>query len=260
MIYYPISTLFLAGIREILIITKDEHLPQYENLFHESSNWGIEISFATQAKPNGIAEALIIAEDFIGNKSVCLILGDNLFHGSGLGRSLRHEEFNLGAMISAYHVSDPTAFGVVEFNDKGQVLSLEEKPVRPRSSWAVPGLYYYDNTAPSRAKTLSPSPRGEIEITDLNLSYLSEGLLKVMIFPRGTAWFDMGTPKSMLSASEYVQTIQERQGLLIGSPEEVAWRAGWITSDQLEEMASKFQNQYGKLLNNLLLDSRHDEF
>jgi glucose-1-phosphate thymidylyltransferase len=259
LIYYPLTTLMLAGLREILIITNPENLTQYKKLFENSSKWGVEIIFATQSKPKGIAEALIIGKDFIGDESVCLILGDNFFHGIGLGRNLQNMSFQSGAMISAYHVLHPHAFGVVEFDRQGRVISLEEKPEVPKSSWAVPGIYFYDSSAATRAKSLMPSPRGEIEITDLNLNYLADEKLSVNIFPRGTAWFDMGTPKLMLSASEYVQTIQERQGLLIGSPEEVAWRSGWITSEQLLELSSKFQSEYGKLLTNLITDQRDHE-
>ncbi len=260
LIYYPLTTLMLAGVREILIISNPENLDQYRRLFEDSSEWGIEISFAIQAKPTGIGEALIIGEDFLDGEPVCLILGDNFFHGIGLGRNLQQTSLTSGAMISAYHVLNPHAFGVVELDDKGRVISLEEKPLMPRSSWAVPGIYFYDNSASERARSLKPSTRGEIEITDLNLNYLADGMLSVHIFPRGTAWFDMGTPNLMLSASEYVQTIQERQGLLIGSPEEVAWRSGWITSEKLLEMSSKFQNEYGKLLTNLITDERDYEF
>jgi glucose-1-phosphate thymidylyltransferase len=259
LIYYPLTTLMLSGIHEFLVIANSKDIEQYKSLFAKCGKWGIEIQFAEQVAANGIAEALIIAEGFISNSPVALILGDNFFHGNGLGRELKNLEFEKGATVSAFQVSDPKAFGVVEFDSAGNVISLEEKPINPKSSWAVPGLYFYDETAPERSKSLKPSPRGELEITDLNKTYLLEGILNVIKFPRGTTWLDMGTPKSLMNASEYVQVIQDRQGLLIGSPEEAAWRAGWITTEQLEELSSEFNNDYGTLLKNLIRDRSINE-
>lgn len=259
LIYYPLTTLMLSGIREFLIISNPKDIDQYKSLFANCGKWGIEIQFAEQKKANGIAEALIIAESFISNSSVALILGDNFFHGSGLGRELKNLEIEKGAIISAFQVSDPKAFGVVEFDSAGKVISLEEKPMKPKSSWVVPGLYFYDETAPERSKSLKPSPRGELEITDLNKTYLLDGTLSVIKFPRGTTWLDMGTPKNLLNASEYVQIIQDRQGLLIGSPEEAAWRAGWITTEQLEELSIVFNNDYGSNLKRLISDGNSHE-
>jgi len=196
---------------------------------------------------------LIIGENFVNGSEVALILGDNLFHGTGLGRQLQESFVNPGALIVAYHVSDPRAFGVVEFNSQGIALSIEEKPVKPKSSWAVPGLYFYDQTAVQRTKTLVRSSRGELEITDLNYSYLKDGLLRVKSLSRGTTWLDMGTPSTLLEASEYIRVIQDRQGLLIGSPEEAAWRAGWIDDNEILKFANDFKTtQYGELLAKLL--------
>lgn len=249
LIYYPLTTLILNGIRDILLISTPQDLPQYKRLFSDSHEWGINISYAEQEKPGGLAEALLIGESFISNQPVCLILGDNLFHGIGLGRQL-HDAFDgFGALITAYQVQDPRQFGVVEISQEDRVLSLEEKPSNPKSNWAIPGIYFYDGTASRRVKKLKRSPRGELEITDLNKSYLHDGALSVSKFPRGTAWLDMGTPNSLLEASEYVRIIQERQGLLIGSPEEAAWRVNFINSNQLKSLSEKFNNtQYGAAL------------
>jgi glucose-1-phosphate thymidylyltransferase len=249
LIYYPLTTLMLSGIREILLISTPHDLPQFKRLFSNSSQWGIEISYAEQATPSGLAEALLIGEEFINCGEVALILGDNLFHGTGLGRQLRDTFVIPGALIAAYHVSDPRAFGVVEFNSSGVATSLEEKPERPKSSWAVPGIYFYDKSAVDRTKTLERSRRGELEITDLNLNYLLDGQLRVKTFARGTTWLDMGTPSTLLEAAEYIRVVQDRQGLLIGSPEEVAWRAGWIEDAKLLELSAKYKGtQYGELL------------
>ena len=237
LIYYPLTTLMLSGIREILVITSLEELSNYQRLFSRHPNWGIQITFVVQPNPGGLAEALIIGEEFLGGASSTLILGDNLFHGAGLGRSLQESFDGNGAQIAAYRVADPRAFGVVEISETGTAISLEEKPEKPKSHWAVPGIYQYDSSAPTRAKNLSRSPRGELEITDLNKSYMSEGLLKVRVFPRGTTWLDMGTPNSLLEAAEYIRVIQERQGQLVGSPEEAAWSMGWINDSQLVESA-----------------------
>jgi glucose-1-phosphate thymidylyltransferase len=215
------------------------------------------MKFAEQARPGGLAEALLIGEDFIGNEPIALILGDNLFHGTGLGGQLRESFAPPGALIAAYQVSDPRAFGVVEFNRNGFVTSLEEKPENPKSNWAVPGIYFYDETAVLRTKNLSRSARGELEITDLNQSYMSDGLLRVKQFPRGTTWLDMGTPHSLLEASEYIRAIQSRQGLLVGSPEEAAWRAGWISNEQLSVLISENdKTEYSLLLSKLLEERR----
>jgi len=252
LIYYPLTTLMLSGIREILLISTPHDLPQFKRLFSNAESWGIEISFAEQPNPGGLAEALLIGEKFINGGEVALILGDNLFHGTGLGRQLQDAFVNPGALIAAYHVSDPRAFGVVEFSSEGIAKSLEEKPEQPKSSWAVPGIYFYDQTAVDRTKALKRSPRGELEITDLNRSYLGDTQLRVKTFARGTTWLDMGTPSTLLEAAEYIRALQERQGLLIGSPEEAAWRAGWIDNLKLVELASELKSTlYGQLLGKL---------
>jgi len=237
LIYYPLTTLMLSGIQEILVITSPEELSNFQRLFLRHKYWGVHIEFVVQPNPGGLAEALIIGENFLSGESSTLILGDNLFHGAGLGRSLKEGFSGNGAQIAAYRVADPRAFGVVEIDSQGTAISLEEKPVRPRSHWAVPGIYQYDSTASSRARSLTRSDRGELEITDLNKTYLSERALKVRVFPRGTTWLDMGTPNSLLEAAEYIRVIQDRQGQLVGSPEEAAWSLGWINDDQLVEAA-----------------------
>ena len=257
LIYYPLTTLMLSGICEILLISTPNDLPQFKRLFSNSDSWGIKISFAEQPKPGGLAEALLIGESFINGEEVALILGDNLFHGTGLGRQLQDSFVKPGALIAAYHVSDPRAFGVVEFDQDGIALSLEEKPENPKSSWAVPGIYFYDSTAVERTNKLARSSRGELEITDLNRSYLSEGLLRVKKFPRGTTWLDMGNPESLLEASQYIRTIQERQGLLVGSPEEAAWRAGWISDQEFAELTlENSKTEYGQALSKLLEEGK----
>ena len=257
LIYYPLATLMLSGIREILLISTPHDLPQFKRLFSNADRWGINISYAEQATPGGLAEALLIGENFINGGEVALILGDNLFHGTGLGRQLHDSFVNPGALIAAYHVSDPRAFGVVEFNAEGIAMSLEEKPANPKSSWAVPGIYFYDETAVARTKSLARSPRGELEITDLNRKYMLDGQLRVKTFARGTTWLDMGTPSTLLEASEYIRVIQERQGLLIGSPEEAAWRAGWIDDSKLVELSASFKNTtYGEILGKLLEEEK----
>jgi glucose-1-phosphate thymidylyltransferase len=253
LIYYPLTTLMLSGIREILLISTPYDLPQFKRLFSDVEAWGISMKFAEQATPGGLAEALLIGEEFIDMGPVVLILGDNLFHGTGLGRNLQDAFVNPGALITAYHVSDPRAFGVVEFNSNGLAVTLEEKPCKPRSSWAVPGIYFYDESAVTRAKQLYRSSRGELEITDLNKSYLKDGQLRVKAFARGTTWLDMGTPSSILEATQYIRVLQERQGLLIGSPEEAAWRANWLSNDQFFRIASSYRNtSYGQALLRLL--------
>ena len=257
LIYYPLTTLMLSGIREILLISTPHDLPQFKRLFLKAESWGIEITFAEQPNPGGLAEALLIGETFINCEEVALILGDNLFHGTGLERQLQDSFVNPGALITAYHVSDPRAYGVVEFNNDGLAKSLEEKPKTPKSSWVVPGLYFYDETAVVRAKSLRRSHRGELEINDLNRSYLNDNQLRVKTFARGTTWLDMGTPATLLEAAEYVRIVQDRQGLLIGSPEEVAWRSGWIDDQKLLDLASGLKvSQYGQLLGKLLEGER----
>lgn len=257
LIYYPLTTLMLCGIREILLISTPHDLPQFRRLFSKAESLGIEISFAEQPNPGGLAEALLIAESFINGGEVALILGDNLFHGTGLGRQLQDSFVNPGALIAAYHVSNPRSFGVVEFNANGVAKSLEEKPEFPKSSWAVPGLYFYDETAVDRTKSLQRSPRGELEITDLNRSYMNDNQLRVKTFARGTTWLDMGTPATLLEAAEYIRVVQDRQGLLIGSPEEASWRAGWIDDSELLELASEFKStQYGELLSKLTKEEK----
>lgn len=253
LIYYPLSTLMLSGVREILLISSPKDITNYEKLFLNSNEWGISIEYAIQDNPNGLAEALIIGESFIEGNSSTLILGDNLFHGSGLGRNLAQGFHDSGAQIGAYHVANPKEFGVVEFDKEGQVITLEEKPNQPKSNWAVPGIYIYDDTASDRAKLLKPSARGELEITDLNISYLNDGKLTAKLFPRGTTWLDMGNPNSLLEAAEYVKIIQERQGTLIGSPEEAAWSMGWISDSDLLKVASYNGNtDYAKALTKIL--------
>jgi len=257
LVYYPLTTLMLSGIREVLLISTPQDLPQYKRLFSGSNKWGIEIQFAEQPTPGGLAEAFLIGEKFIDDDPVALILGDNLFHGTGLGRQLQAAFKTPGAVIAAYHVSDPTAFGVVEFDADGLATSLEEKPQEPRSSWAVPGIYFFDSSAVSRSKKLARSSRGELEITDLNKSYMSDKLLRVITFERGTTWLDMGTPKSLLDAAQFIQIMQERQGLLVGSPEEAAWRAGWINDKQLVQLSDQMgQTDYARLLRNLTAEEK----
>lgn len=257
LIYYPLTTLMLSGIREILLVATPEHLESYKKLFTNSLSWGIHIDFAIQPTPGGLAEAFLVGESFIQDSACVLILGDNLFHGPGLGRKLSTEFSGPGAQLVAYRVADPKAFGVVEFDVDGSVLSLEEKPIYPKSNWAVPGFYKYDSTVVERAKKLHRSARGELEITDLNLSYFRDGLLTVKELPRGTTWLDMGTPNSLLEASSYIRTIQERQGVLVGSPEEAAWNLGWISDKELLELAKQNgDTDYGKSLARLINDHK----
>jgi glucose-1-phosphate thymidylyltransferase len=253
MIYYPLSTLMMAGINEILIITTPEYNDQFRALFGDGSQLGIRIEYAVQPSPDGLAQAFIIGEEFIGDESVALVLGDNIFHGTGLGSSLRQHNDIDGALIFAYQVSDPTAYGVVEFDDNFTALSIEEKPVKPKSKYAVPGLYFYDNSVVEIAKTIEPSARGELEISTVNERYLQAGKLQVQVLDRGTAWLDTGTFESMMQASEYVRVIEDRQGFKVGCIEEVAWRAGWIDDASLAELASPLvKSGYGRYLNTLL--------
>jgi len=253
MIYYPLSTLMMAGINEILIITTPEYNEQFKALLGDGSSLGIRLEYAIQPSPDGLAQAFIIGEEFIGDESVALVLGDNIFHGAGLGSSLRNHNSLDGALIFAYHVSNPRAYGVVEFDDDFKALSIEEKPSTPKSNYAVPGLYFYDNAIVEIAKTITPSDRGELEISTVNERYLEAGNLQVQVLDRGTAWLDTGTFESMMQASEYVRVIEDRQGFKIGCIEEIAWRAGWIDDAQLVELAKPLvKSGYGKYLMNLL--------
>jgi glucose-1-phosphate thymidylyltransferase len=253
MIYYPLSTLLLAGIREVLIITTPEDQTQFERLLGDGSRIGISISYAVQPRPEGLAQAFLIGADFIGTDKVALVLGDNIFHGTGLGTSLASNTEVSGGHVFAYQVSDPTSYGVVEFDDDGTVLSLEEKPTEPKSNFAVPGLYFYDNDVVEIAREIKPSARGELEITAVNDEYLTRGTLSVSVLERGTAWLDTGTFDSMMQAAEFVQVIEARQGTKIGCIEEIAWRQGWIDDDQLCQIAEPLRKSgYGEYLLGLL--------
>ncbi|WP_252107368.1 MULTISPECIES: glucose-1-phosphate thymidylyltransferase RfbA [unclassified Halomonas] len=254
MIYYPISVLMLAGIREILIISTPEDLPQYENLLGSGDDFGLAFEYAEQPSPNGLAEAFIIGEDFIGDSPVCLVLGDNIFHGQHFSEQLkRASEQPSGATVFGYLVKDPERFGVVEFDEAGAAISIEEKPKKPKSAYAVTGLYFYDSDVVDIAKNVQPSERGELEITSINNAYLNRGDLRVERLGRGFAWLDTGTHDSLLEASQYVQTIEHRQGLKIACLEEIAWQNGWISDDHLERLAKPLaKTQYGQYLQRLL--------
>jgi glucose-1-phosphate thymidylyltransferase len=253
LIHYPLGTLFLAGIREILIITTPEDLASFQRLLGDGSQYGASFEYATQDKPNGLAEAFIIGEEFIAGQSVSLILGDNIFHGVGLGRQLQGIGTNKGATIFAYKVTDPERYGVVEFAESGKVISIEEKPKKPKSNFAVPGLYFYDSQVVKIAKSIKPSKRGELEITSVNEIYLNAGQLNTIVLERGTTWLDTGTIDTLHAASAYVQIIEERQGSKISCLEEIAWRSGWISDSDLGELAIEFgSNPYGSYLHSLV--------
>jgi glucose-1-phosphate thymidylyltransferase len=257
MIYYPLSVLMMAGIRDILIISTPQHMPQFSQLLDDGRKYGCNFHYAVQEKPNGLAQAFIIGEKFIGSDKVALILGDNIFYGSGLGTFLEHHTDPDGGIIFAYHVSDPHRYGVVEFDSNNKVISLEEKPLKPKSNYAVPGLYFYDNSVVSISKKLTPSTRGEYEITDVNKEYLQQGKLKVAILDRGTAWLDTGTFDSLMAASQFVQVVENRQGLKVGCIEEVAWRMKFINDEQLDQLAAPLiKSGYGNYLVELLQRKR----
>ena len=253
MIYYPLSTLMLAGINDVLVISTPDDRPQFERLLGDGSALGMKISYSVQPTPDGLAQAFVLGEDFIGDESVALVLGDNIFHGAGLGTALSKNLDVSGALIFAYQVANPGAYGVVEFDDMFTVVSIEEKPVVPRSNFAVPGLYFYDNDVVEIARQLTPSTRGELEITAVNEAYLRRGSLAVQVLDRGTAWLDTGTFESMMQASEYVRVIEQRQGFKVGCIEEVAWGAGWISDAQLTNLATPLlKSGYGMYLAGLL--------
>lgn len=250
MIYYPVSTLMLAGIQDILIISTPRDLPGFKELFGDGSQFGVRFSYAAQAEPRGLADAFIIGEEFIGKDNVCLVLGDNIFYGYGFSQRLANAAAReKGATIFGYHVSDATEFGVVEFDDDGNVLSIEEKPAKPKSNYAVPGLYFYDNRVIEIAKTVKPSARGEIEITSVNNAYLAQGELKVELFGRGMAWLDTGNHRAMLDAANFIEAVQTRQGQYISCLEEIAYRRGFINKQQLLQQAERLsKTEYGKYL------------
>ncbi|MCU1367263.1 MAG: rfbA [Ilumatobacteraceae bacterium] len=253
MIYYPLSTLMLAGIRDILVITSPHDAEQFERLLGDGSQFAVSITYVQQPSPDGLAQAFILGADHIGDESVALVLGDNIFYGSGVGTNLQRFQEIDGAFIFGYRVADPTAYGVVEFDGSGTAISLEEKPPAPRSNYAVPGLYFYDNDVVQHARELEPSARGELEITDLNRAYLELGKLKVELLPRGTAWLDTGTFDDLNDASNFVRTVEHRQGLKIACPEEIAWRNGWLSNDELLALSEPLQKSgYGNYLRSLI--------
>lgn len=258
MIYYPLTTLMMAGVREILVITRPDDQRQFRHLLGDGSQLGLRLEYAVQERPEGIAQAFVLGAEFIGDQSVALVLGDNIFHGAGLGTRLRQYNDPAGARIFAYVVADPKAYGVVEFDEAGRAVSIEEKPAHPKSRYAVPGLYFYDNRVLDVAHGLVPSRRGELEITAVNETYLKWGQLRVTTLDRGTAWLDTGTFASLVQASEYVRVVEERQGLKIGCVEEVAWRCGFIGNDQLRDLSRPLlKSGYGRYLLDLLAD--HEE-
>jgi len=252
LIYYPLSLLMLAGIQDILIISTPTDTPSFQRIFGDGSQLGLNISYKVQPSPDGLAQAFLLGEEFIGDEKVCLVLGDNIFYGVGLGEALKNNTDVDGANIFAYHVSNPSEYGVVEFDQNGKAISLEEKPVQPKSNYAIPGLYFYDNSVVEIAKSIKPSARGELEITTVNETYLSQGKLNVTVLDRGTAWLDTGTPDSMMAASEFVQVVETRQGLKIGCIEEIAWREGFISTSQLAVLAGELaKSSYGQYLTKL---------
>jgi len=256
MIYYPLSVLMIAGIRDILVITTPEDQGQFRRLLGDGSDVGLSLSYAIQPRPEGLAQAFIIGADFIGDESVALVLGDNIIYGSGLGATLRKSVDPNGAQIFAYHVADPTPYGVVEFDAGGRALSIEEKPAKPKSPYAIPGLYFYDNTVVDVARSITPSNRGELEITSVNQAYLRDGRLQVSVLERGTAWLDTGTFASLVQAAEFVRVVEERQGLKIGCIEEIAYRYGFIDATQLRTLAQSLcKGGYGYYLLGLLDDA-----
>ena len=250
MVYYPLSQLMLAGIRDILIITTPHDQPAYKKILGEGSSFGVKLTYEIQLEPNGLAQAFNLGAEFLDGDAAALILGDNIFYGQGLGLSLAEFTHEIvGAQVFAYQVDNPSDFGIVEFDEHGRAISIEEKPREPKSKYAIPGMYFYDASVVERTRKLSPSSRGELEITDLNLSYLHDGLLKVSVLPRGTAWLDTGTPHAMNDASEFIRIIEKRQGLKIACLEEIAYSNNWITKDELIETATKYANSdYGKYL------------
>jgi glucose-1-phosphate thymidylyltransferase len=257
LIYYPLTTLMLAGIREILVISTPNDLPRFKQLLEDGQQWGMSFSYTEQARPEGLAQALIIAEDFLNGAPSALVLGDNIFYGHDLSDTLQSVNTSShGATIFAYHVSNPTAYGVVEFDTNGIALHIEEKPHKPKSSYAVTGLYFYDNQASSLAKEIKPSARGELEITDLNNLYLQAGQLHVEVLSRGTAWLDTGTHRDLLNAGEFIRTLEQRQGLKVACPEEIAWRMGYIDAEQLTRLAEPLDKSgYGIYLRQILTDT-----
>ncbi len=253
MIYYPLSTLMLSGIKDILIISTPQDLPEFRKLFGDGSHIGLNMSYAEQPLPNGLAQAFVIGEEFIGNDPCALVLGDNIFYGTGLGKTLEKNAKPNGGIVYAYQVSDPERYGVVEFDQNMKAISIEEKPEKPRSKFAVPGLYFYDNEVVEIAKNIKPSPRGEYEITDINLEYLNRGKLSVSVLDRGTAWLDTGTFDSLMQASQFIQVIEQRQGIKVACIEEIAWRKGFIDTDQLVKLANPLlKSGYGKYMMDLL--------
>jgi glucose-1-phosphate thymidylyltransferase len=254
MVYYPLSMLMLAGIRDILVISTPEALPAFRSLLLDGEQWGLHFSYVEQAEPRGLAEAFLLRPEFFEGEPVCLILGDNIFFGTGLPEKLRKAAaLNEGALVFAYPVRDPERYGVIEFDERGRALSIEEKPLRPRSHYAIPGLYFYDQQVHELAASLKPSERGELEITDLNRLYLERGELRVEIMGRGVAWLDAGTPESLLQAANFVQAVEDRQGMMISCPEEIAYRKGYIDREQLQRLGLAFKNNgYGEYLLQLL--------